>query len=107
IYGNIDRPMYLAAGLIELEVDSPTGPERIPSAEFHKYWWEHITYIPQASMSVLNPVMRIKDQFLDSFSKKMLRSQNKAVLLESMAAYLQELDLPAAVLDSYPHQLSG
>jgi len=107
IYGNIESPMHLAAGSIELEVDSPAGPERIPSHDFHKHWWEHITYIPQASMSVMNPVVRIKDQFLDSFSKETIRDQGKAALLEAMATYLQELDLPAAVLDSYPHQLSG
>jgi peptide/nickel transport system ATP-binding protein len=107
IYGNIERPMYIANGSIELEVDTPAGKEIIPSTKFHDYWWEHISYIPQASMSVLNPVMRVRDQFLDSFSKETVRDQGKAALIEAMATYLQELDLPATVLDAYPHQLSG
>jgi peptide/nickel transport system ATP-binding protein len=90
-----------------LEVDTPAGKEIIPSTEFHRYWWQHISYIPQASMSVLNPVMRIRDQFLDSFPKEMARDHGKAALIEAMSTYLQELDLPATVLDAYPHQLSG
>jgi peptide/nickel transport system ATP-binding protein len=107
IYGNVERPMYIASGSIELEVDTPAGKEIIPSTEFHRYWWQHISYIPQASMSVLNPVMRIRDQFLDSFPKEMARDHGKAALIEAMSTYLQELDLPATVLDAYPHQLSG
>jgi peptide/nickel transport system ATP-binding protein len=99
--------MYIANGSIELEVDTPAGKETIPSTKFHEYWWEYISYIPQASMSVLNPVMRIREQFLDSFSKETVRDQGKAALIEAMSTYLQELDLPATVLDAYPHQLSG
>jgi peptide/nickel transport system ATP-binding protein len=81
--------------------------QRVPSTEFYRHWWKHISYIPQASMSVLNPVVRIKDQFLDSFSRREGPNFNKQVLLAEMAAYLQELDLPADVLKSFPHQLSG
>lgn len=107
IYGNIERPMYLANGSIELEVNENGQKTVIPSAEFHRYWWKHLTYIPQASMSVMNPVVRIKDQFLDSYSLQEVRNYGKKVLLDAMAAYLQELDLPADVLNAYPHQLSG
>ncbi len=107
IYGNIEQPMYLANGSIELEVEAMGALERIPSTEFHGYWWKYISYIPQASMSVMNPVVRIKDQFLDSFAKQEMRNQSKQSLLEAMANYLQELELPADVLNAYPHQLSG
>jgi peptide/nickel transport system ATP-binding protein len=107
IYGNVERPLYLAGGSIDLEVETPAGQETIPSTEFHRYWWRYLSYIPQASMSVLNPVVRIKDQFLDSFSKNEVRDHGKQTLLEGMAAYLQELELPVDVLNAYPHQLSG
>jgi peptide/nickel transport system ATP-binding protein len=107
IYGNIESPMYLAKGQIELEVEEMGAKQVIPSQEFRRHWWEYISYIPQASMSVLNPVVRIKDQFLDSFARGDSRIQEKAVLLERIAAYLQELELPVEVLHSYPHQLSG
>lgn len=107
IYGSIERPMYLAKGAIELEVEENGQRMVIPSAEFHRYWWKHLSYIPQASMSVMNPVVRIKDQFLDSYSMQEVRNYGKKVLLDAMATYLQELDLPAEVLNAYPHQLSG
>ncbi|MCE7989972.1 MAG: ABC transporter ATP-binding protein [Caldilinea sp. CFX5] len=107
IYGNVERPMYFANGSIELEVEENGQRTVIPNADFHRYWWKHLSYIPQASMSVMNPVVRIKDQFLDSYSLQEVRNYGKKVLLESMAAYLQELELPADVLNAYPHQLSG
>ncbi len=63
IYGNIESPMYIANGSIELEVEEMGEQKVIPNQEIHRYWWDYISYIPQASMSVLNPVVRIKDQF--------------------------------------------
>jgi peptide/nickel transport system ATP-binding protein len=67
IYGSVESPMYIANGSVELVVEEMGREKVIPSEEIHRYWWEYISYIPQASMSVLNPVVRIKDQFLDSF----------------------------------------
>jgi peptide/nickel transport system ATP-binding protein len=107
IYGNVESPMYIADGSIEMEVDDFGKKEIIDHKDFRRYWWEHISYIPQASMSVLNPVVRIKDQFLDSFSQREIRAGGRRELLERMAAYIQELELPVEVLNLYPHQLSG
>ena len=77
IYGNVESPMYMANGSIELESEALGQNKVIPNTEFHRYWWKYLSYIPQASMSVLNPVVRIKDQFLDSFSHQELRTQSK------------------------------
>lgn len=107
IYGNVERPMYMANGTIELEVEDMGERLVVPSSEFRQYWWKYISYIPQASMSVLNPVVRIKNQFLDSFSKRDIQEYGERNLINRMAAYLQELELPVEVLDSFPHQLSG
>ena len=107
IYGNVAPPMVMANGSIELEIEEADQTQVIPSEEFHRYWWKHISYIPQASMSVLNPVVRVKDQFLDSFSTQYIQEQGKQILLDRMAAYLQELELPVEVLNAFPHQLSG
>ncbi len=67
IYGMVEPPMFIANGSIELEVEEMGEKKVIPNQEVHRYWWDYISYIPQASMSVLNPVVRIKDQFLDSY----------------------------------------
>lgn len=107
IYGNIESPMYLANGAIELEVEESGDTKVIPTQEIHRYWWDYISYIPQASMSVLNPVVRVKDQFLDSYLRSEVRALGKQALVERMADYLRELELPPEVLNAYPHQLSG
>jgi peptide/nickel transport system ATP-binding protein len=107
IYGNVEAPMYVAAGSIEMEVDEAGQKRVIPGADFRRYWWKYLSYIPQASMSVMNPVVRIKSQFLDSFPVDEVRMRGKEALLEEVAEYLQELDLPPHILSMYPHQLSG
>lgn len=107
IYGNVESPMYIANGTVELVVEEMGVQKVIPNQEIHEHWWEYISYIPQASMSVLNPVLRIKDQFLHSFQRSGLREIGKQALLQRMADYLQELELPPSVLNAYPHQLSG
>ena len=107
IYGNVESPMHIANGSIELEVEEAGDTKVISNQEIHRYWWDYISYIPQASMSVLNPVVRIKDQFLDSYLRSEVRALGRQALLARMAAYLRELELPPEVLDAYPHQLSG
>lgn len=108
LYGNVETPMYIANGSVELEVAEANGGARIyRNEEIQKTWWENITYIPQASMSVLNPVVRIKDQFLDSWQSDEIRKIGKGALIDRMAQYLRDLELPPEVLNSYPHQLSG
>jgi peptide/nickel transport system ATP-binding protein len=74
--------------------------------EVRKHWWRFISYIPQGSMSVLNPVVRIEKQFFDAIRKEH-RLSSKREIHDRIAAYLRELELPVEVLRSYPHQLSG
>ena len=74
--------------------------------EIRQHWWEYISYIPQGSMSVLNPVIRIESQFFDAVPKSN-RLKGKKDIRERVAAYLKELDLPVEVMRSYAHQLSG
>jgi peptide/nickel transport system ATP-binding protein len=67
--------------------------------------WKDISYLPQGSMYVLNPVRRIRDTFRDFMSAHLPVSRRE---IDDMARqYLQELGLPDKVLGSYPHQLSG
>ena len=80
----------------------------IGPGEIREHWWEFISYIPQGSMSVLNPVIRIENQFFDAVPKgHPLKAAGKTAIRERVAAYLKELELPVEVLKSYPHQLSG
>ncbi|HHY48645.1 MAG TPA: ABC transporter ATP-binding protein, partial [Alphaproteobacteria bacterium] len=68
--------------------------------------WTRLSYIPQGSMGVLNPVMRIRDQFLDT----MLDHSDKGLPADPGAhieAALAGVNLRPLVLDQYPHELSG
>lgn len=67
--------------------------------------WKEVSYIPQGSMHVLNPVRRIRDTFHDFISAH--ESLSKQASIEATRAYLQGLGLPEKVLTAYPHQLSG
>jgi len=67
--------------------------------------WSKVSYIPQGSMHVLNPVRRIQDTFRDFIQTH--RSTSAREAHDMTRAYLNELGLPEKVMRAYPHQLSG
>jgi len=67
--------------------------------------WDKVSYIPQGSMHVLNPVRRIRDSFHDFITTH--RPVSKRDSAEMTRRYLRDLGLPEKVLTAYPHQLSG
>ncbi len=109
LYDYIQPPLQIVSG--RYEADFPAGNGKIKTigpGEIREHWWEFISYIPQGSMSVLNPVIRIESQFFDAVPKDHpLKAVGKTTIRERVAAYLKELELPVEVLKSYPHQLSG
>ncbi len=110
LYGSLEFPLSLTRGSIRFEL----GAEIITHETIRDYWFSRIAYIPQSSMSSLNPVIRIRNQFLDraGYSQDIVfqgargRGEQRTTL-ERVRQYLRELDLPVEVLDSFPHQLSG
>lgn len=67
--------------------------------------WKKVSYIPQGSMHVLNPVRRIRNSFHDFISAH--RPVSKGESYEMTRNYLRDLGLPDKVMSAYPHQLSG
>ena len=67
---------------------------------------EYISYVPQGSMSVLNPVLKLKDTYED-FIASHVSGQNREDAFELAMQHIAELGLPPNILDAYPHQLSG
>ncbi len=67
--------------------------------------WKYVSYVPQASMNSLNPVMKIEAQMLDvieahsTFTKEEARQR----AIDALAM----VSLPPEVLRMYPHELSG
>jgi peptide/nickel transport system ATP-binding protein len=107
IYQFIEPPLRLVSGRVEATTRGESG-ERVvmDGAALRKAWWQYISYIPQGSMSVLNPVARVGSQFLDAVGKS-TAFKNREELYGRVTGYLKELDLPVDVLKAYPHQLSG
>ncbi|MBC7251060.1 MAG: ABC transporter ATP-binding protein [Anaerolineae bacterium] len=107
LYAAIEPPLRLIGGKVyyrvngeEVEVSSLSREEK------RKLRWEYVSYVPQGSMSVLNPVIRLKEtfrDFLDSHVSGKTKDEAFAIAREHIAA----LGLPQKILDAYPHQLSG
>lgn len=107
LYDVIQFPLEIAGGRVVLDYTDATGAHRtLQSGEIKNVWWDAISYIPQAAMSVLNPVYRIDEQFFELFRRHRKGSGEKA-MKDRVVQYLNELDLPVDILKSYPHQLSG
>jgi peptide/nickel transport system ATP-binding protein len=67
---------------------------------------QEIALVPQAAMNSLNPVMRIGHQLADTIVAHEGRGARRN-LQARMVDTLAQVGLPPAVLDRYPHQLSG
>jgi len=102
IYGDIGTPMQLLGGSIDYGLTGGDG-RPVTMANVRREWFRSISYIPQSSMNSLNPVIRVRDQFIDFPGT----DSNKSRVLERARAYIGKLGLPAETMDSYPHQLSG
>lgn len=77
----------------------------LPERELRAMRWKEVSYLPQGSMFVLNPIRKIRDTFRDFIGAHVSKSQNE--IDEIVRKYVHELGLPEKVLTSYPHQLSG
>lgn len=106
LYDYVQPPLKIVSGDYQAEMALNGSKVTLGPGEVRKYWWQFISYVPQGSMSVLNPVVRIENQFFDAVAKSHDMT-NKNVVRERVAQYLKELELPVEVLKSYPHQLSG
>ena len=92
--------IYYRIGIHEMEV-SKMSPE-----DKRKLRLEYISYIPQGSMSALNPVLKLKETYED-FIGSHLVEQSREESFELARKQIQALGLPKNILNLYPHQLSG
>lgn len=107
LFASILPPLRLISGRVWYQVDGEAldvfslTPERIK-----KLRWEYISYVPQGSMNVLNPVRRIGHSFRDFLESHVSRGSKREVM-GRVKHHLAELGLPPHLLKAYPHQLSG
>jgi len=107
LYDIIEFPLQIDKGKVTLSGIRDGNPFSFDSGEIRKNWWRHISYVPQAAMSVLNPITRLKHQFLDSIPKDERNRESQDQTLQRVTEYLVELNLSPDVLNAYPFQLSG
>lgn len=99
----LQPPGYIASGSVYF---NGTDLLKLGGEDLRRIRWRKISYIPQSSMNSLNPVRRVKDQFLDMFKEHGLKMDKKEAqrVIEGL---LVDVGLDPRVANMYPHELSG
>lgn len=107
LYDIVEFPLEIDSGKVVLSGVKNGKNFSYESGQIRKSWWNNISYVPQAAQSVLNPIVRLKSQFLDSIPKEDRKNETEAQTLARVGKYLEELGLSRDVLEAFPFQLSG
>ncbi len=107
LYDIIEFPLVIDSGKLTLSGQKNGKAFSYETGRIRKTWWDNISYVPQAAQSVLNPIVPLKNQFLDSIPKADKKNETKEQTLKRIADYLEELSLSPDLLKAYPFQLSG
>ena len=106
LIGAIEPPLTVLSGTVRYAFNrEDVNVLSMSEEELQQIRWQDVSYIPQGSMHLLNPVRRIKDTFRDFTSAH--RTMSQAEMDDMVADYLRNLGLPVKALNAYPHQLSG
>ncbi len=107
LVASVDPPLRLQGGKIYYQWNgSEIDATQLSAEEKRRLRLEFVSYVPQGSMSVLNPVVKLKNTFQDFISSH-VSGKTSDEAFQIAKNYIAELGLPASVLNSYPHQLSG
>ena len=100
--GLLDPPGRVSSGTVRFDGEDllSLSPEALRRLRLR-----HLSLVFQASMNVLNPVLRIRDQFFDAMEAHGVTSRREA--LERTHAVFDMVKVPRRFVDAYPHQLSG
>lgn len=103
----IEPPLRLLGGKVFYHVNGQKiDIFSIDAEEMRQLRWDYVSYVPQGSMSVLNPVKKLKDTYQD-FIRSHLGGKSRNEAFKLAKQHIAELGLPPQVMDAYPHQLSG
>jgi peptide/nickel transport system ATP-binding protein len=107
LYAAFEPPLRLMGGKVIYTVDGrDVEVTALDQEARRRLRWEFISYVPQGSMSVLNPVVKIKRTYRD-FLESHVKGVTRDDAFRRAREHLDILGLPDKVLDSFPHQLSG
>jgi peptide/nickel transport system ATP-binding protein len=88
------RILFKGENLLDLQGD-----------QLRRFRWRHVSLVFQSAMDVLNPVMRVGDQFVDMY--KAHDRVRRADALARAGDLLELVGIDRGRVRSYPHQLSG
>jgi peptide/nickel transport system ATP-binding protein/peptide/nickel transport system permease protein len=100
--GLLDPPGQILSGEVRYQGTDLTS---LSAEELRAMRLTEISMVFQASMNVLNPVMRIRNQFLDAMAVHGVESSKEARRRAEETFDL--VKIPRRFFDAYPHQLSG
>jgi peptide/nickel transport system ATP-binding protein len=95
-------PAQVSGGRILFRGDDMVAMSR---EELRRVRWRHVSLVFQSAMNVLNPVMRVGDQFVDMFKAHDRVRKNEA--LAKAGDLLELVGIDRRRVRSYPHELSG
>ena len=75
------------------------------ASQLREFRWRDISLVFQGAMNVLNPVMRVGDQFVDRMQAH--RRVRRSVALGRAGELLEMVGIERSRLRSYPHELSN
>ncbi|CAN0598722.1 unnamed protein product, partial [Laminaria digitata] len=107
IYGQLGNGLELFSGNASWHVaeTATANKAEIGLSDVKSLWWDKITYVPQV-VNALNPILRVRDQVMDSMPAR-LKQNGTAALQSDLTAFFKELGLSEDVFDMFPFQLSG
>ncbi|MED4129609.1 ABC transporter ATP-binding protein [Shouchella miscanthi] len=80
---------------------------KLTKQELRTYRWSEVAMVFQAAQNALNPVVKIEDQFIETYKEHRPRTE-KDVIKKKTIELLQYVNLdPERVMGAYPHELSG
>ena len=101
----IEKPGKIKAGEITFKsADGDIDVLGLEGGKLRRYRWKKVAMVFQSAMNVLNPVMRIEDQFLDTMQAHDIPSEEASQRIDH---YLELAGLGSKVRRLYPHELSG
>lgn len=107
LFASIEPPLRHIGGKIFYHIhDKDVDVATLSPEEIRRLRWEYISYVPQGSMSVLNPVAKLKETYRD-FLESHVSGKSKDQAVAIAKEHLEKLGLPPKILEAYPHQLSG
>ena len=95
-------PAEISGGEILFRGENLVGMSK---QQLRRVRWRHVSLVFQSAMNVLNPVMRVGDQFVDMFQAHDRIRRSEA--LARAGDLLEMVGIERTRVRSYPHELSG